>query len=1068
MLFFLDSIQQSSNVSKVMLNVDSNLFITDETTRPVNGNDKKDTSPLSSPASEIKLITNGSSKQLNDKEEELKHDSSDEEETNVYSIQMGRPISVASPRISDATNQNIPKDVISGVNTQKLSETYEIVENIKNENKEVIEKVTIEQQVETPIKNNNVENEVTPQSPIEPIKNKNLDTAKMPAVDDQTSRAASPLWTYTLPAPPKFADNDSIDTQTMNGIASDTTEYYNRINDTQTIILDSSKVSDTPIKPIINERLPLDFNAFTTDASTIGDAESIMTSDIEDGYQGYSQKFSREALLESLERRRDQFIENEFEFLTKIEGIDIQDTTTTEKSLQPAAVIQQKNPSRQTSTESSKSNVINELNDVLINNKLDTVIKSKNVDTHIPAINGNGLSNFSIQNYSNENATKINSTASIDVPDDSTYTIKRRSFSTHNGEEATDTSSAAVFVKPKEFVPAKRTSLTTINGNMFKSPNRINRSDSFHSTRTENGPEIINGLTPRSSSYISLIGTQKFENRSLKTNFFDSNRRKSSSELSIADSPSLQSLVVMKSILSNSRKNSLNYENNSEQILLPKRNSVSEIRQNTDDIPLTDQYNGEMTRRVSIVTNGGTIEKISTDPIIELRKISVTEVKRSENNSIKAEPTVIAPQPTNNDQQNITITQVNKASEDTPNKKTWKYQGPPAINLSTWVERPKSMISIKTDNDYKFGGAGSVVANAQRKFGNNNNNVDTIELTNKNFKTNIVTVPTSIAVSTVKPIETTTSEVDNDHLPIVRGVVKKNVSPLMDSVTIAECSPENITNLEIRRSSYEISTFITEKPKQDTPSTPPAIIPAARTSISLGRVPIPNKFVQKNIPSQTFTMQRGTSFTSPINNGNQPLSLATKVSTGAGLKGFKVSDPVSPKSIYVPSKDSSFDSGYKSMPPVYSEQKLSIPKVAAAATTDKESVPFSQFTLRKTGLKDKILADLDTRNVVNTPPKITQQVATIQLRQQDQPSQTYRRTTSMPISTSTNFQKITNHATASIVPPSNTAFIPPPPAPPLKLLPASKRKILPPPDVDPHDQLLASIRNFTKTSLKKK
>ncbi|GLG94183.1 Uncharacterized protein GBIM_01444 [Gryllus bimaculatus] len=35
--------------------------------------------------------------------------------------------------------------------------------------------------------------------------------------------------------------------------------------------------------------------------------------------------------------------------------------------------------------------------------------------------------------------------------------------------------------------------------------------------------------------------------------------------------------------------------------------------------------------------------------------------------------------------------------------KRYSYQGPPAVNFSTWSERPKSQVSLKVDNDYRIG-----------------------------------------------------------------------------------------------------------------------------------------------------------------------------------------------------------------------------------------------------------------------------------------------------------------------------------------------------------------------------
>ncbi|KAK4879922.1 hypothetical protein RN001_008068 [Aquatica leii] len=43
----------------------------------------------------------------------------------------------------------------------------------------------------------------------------------------------------------------------------------------------------------------------------------------------------------------------------------------------------------------------------------------------------------------------------------------------------------------------------------------------------------------------------------------------------------------------------------------------------------------------------------------------------------------------------------NETNNDNRSVKTYKYQGPPAINLSTWSERPKTKVSLKEDTDYR-------------------------------------------------------------------------------------------------------------------------------------------------------------------------------------------------------------------------------------------------------------------------------------------------------------------------------------------------------------------------------
>ncbi|KAF5283756.1 hypothetical protein FQR65_LT02650 [Abscondita terminalis] len=53
-----------------------------------------------------------------------------------------------------------------------------------------------------------------------------------------------------------------------------------------------------------------------------------------------------------------------------------------------------------------------------------------------------------------------------------------------------------------------------------------------------------------------------------------------------------------------------------------------------------------------------------------------------------------------NEEKNVEDKESTNSKEDSVTK-TYKYQGPPAINLSTWSERPKTKVSLKEDTDYR-------------------------------------------------------------------------------------------------------------------------------------------------------------------------------------------------------------------------------------------------------------------------------------------------------------------------------------------------------------------------------
>lgn len=182
----------------------------------------------------------------------------------------------------------------------------------------------------------------------------------------------------------------------------------------------------------------------------------------------------------------------------------------------------------------------------------------------------------------------------------------------------------------------------------------IARSDSFHSIgqgRNFDAGAKRNpmGSPQRSTSFLSLVQAQKAEQLLHKSTTDNGpySRQKSTSELSISEGPSLQSVEVLKNILNSSRKNSL-------QDASPKEEKVMTL-----------------TRQVS--------------PIEVLTK-KIEEVARKPERQV-SEPAV----------------------ESKPAETQWRYTGPPKVNLSTWNERAKVEVAIAADRDYKFGNVSSTL-----------------------------------------------------------------------------------------------------------------------------------------------------------------------------------------------------------------------------------------------------------------------------------------------------------------------------------------------------------------------
>lgn len=892
--------------------------------------------------------------------------SSDEDEsTNIYSIQLGKPVIISTPIKSTSATMIVPT-------------SNEIIENIKNESIEVIE--TSHQTLITA----NVPNNNNDHSP-------NVSESNAAVKSAISSRSESPVWTYTLPEPPKsFADN---------------------YNESETIKTDSSTdLSELSTKPM----MIIDCDQTTVESTSICE-NIVMTSDIEDGYLGDKMKFSRGELLNNINR---QYTTTTTTTTTKnkddnnVDDDEIDNVELRENGYKEKIVVRQQSATNSLNhIDAVKHNVLDELNDVLSNQKLDTIMRNSSSDdsnnnANIESCKPSSLDNFSIQTYSNgNNAQPQSDETQIDV-------IPLRKMSQENINKT------------------KRSSLT--NGNLFRTP-RINRSDSFHSTAQH---DQRNGFakTSRSSSYISLFGggTPIFDRNSMmhmnsdvdNSLLNESNRRKSASELSIADLPSLQSLLVMKSILSNSR---LNFDSPS---------SAAKVRSNGNSNKDTDEKVVLRNSNHKLNVDGSEVNSIQNEKTPELPERLPKSSKTDSTSSTSAATNV------NTDKQ----------------EKKWKYQGPPSINLSTWGDRPKSQTVIKSDTDYKFGGGGgggSVTTGQNTQI-----NSETTKTAEAAVTLRRPPRPVSVMISSKLPATTTTkpalrpiSMIENNHLPIVRGVeYKKNIRP--------NGNDNNDTHSieSIRRPSYEVSTFALDKPSTNEQH--------HISTMTLGRVSHANRFSHQKtsmpmVVQQTLTLQRGNN-----NNGHHQFAPV--------VKGFKVTAAQSMENENKPiERTVSSDSGYKSLPitnATMDSRQVHPPKVALkpVVTATKSfdgsqlsgNVPFSQFTLRKTGLKDRILADSnDTKNTCEmlATKSVIETICvspTVELRQKNVQSPPKQQHELRPVSEII----VTN--------------VPPPPPPNANLAPPIIRSVITKNHqtipVEPRDQLLDSIRSFNKSKLRRK
>lgn len=265
----------------------------------------------------------------------------------------------------------------------------------------------------------------------------------------------------------------------------------------------------------------------------------------------------------------------------------------------------------------------------------------------------------------------------------------------------------------------------------------ITRSDSFHSigqqkkhgARGVNYDDIEirrtngNAMPQRSTSFLSLKAEIAAANKFTKnSNGVPYSKQKSTSELSISDVPSLQSLEVIKNILNSSRKNSL------------QDSSSSALN---DDVTIAP---------AKTVVAKGLKKSVEADKpkavIVEENKKEVIrqlETQLSEPSQLREVKNPV-----------------------TKNESKWRYSGPPKINFSTWSERPKGVeVAVMNDSDYIFGKQNSTNSAVPRDSTKTPVKIEPTQTTTSVLK------KTEIFAS--KPISTTTttliSGTEKQHMP---------------------------------------------------------------------------------------------------------------------------------------------------------------------------------------------------------------------------------------------------------------------------------------------------------------
>lgn len=283
-------------------------------------------------------------------------------------------------------------------------------------------------------------------------------------------------------------------------------------------------------------------------------------------------------------------------------------------------------------------------------------------------------------------------------PRDESFILSTKSYTKHTEDDESDKSTEIItsdvedgylgngkMVKvdsppPPRVVEAQSFKKEIVIEDFQRSRLLISRSDSFHSIgqarNFDAGLKRTGPYAPpkRSTSFLSLVQSQKAESRSSRpsSDNVPYSRQKSTSELSISEAPSLQSLEVLRNILNSSRKNSLHDASPKEEksFVVKHKEVVAEL----------------VTKQVEFEKKPEKIpEKQTSIPIVEVK----------------------------------------------PAETQWRYSGPPKINLGTWSERPKVEVAIAADSDYKFGGVTATLPRDLRNKPETTNKRHTIHISNE-------------------------------------------------------------------------------------------------------------------------------------------------------------------------------------------------------------------------------------------------------------------------------------------------------------------------------------------------
>ncbi|KAI8120609.1 hypothetical protein CVS40_8137 [Lucilia cuprina] len=691
-----------------------------------------------------------------------------------------------------------------------------------------------------------------------------------------------------------------------------------------------------------------------------------------------------------------------------------------QQDLKEIKEIKEETPSKTPTT--PLDSLVDELSSIIQEKGVDSLMKKTENLTEIEAAKPNTLSNFSINSINQTNAGRPKEVVT-DQPKEELI------VNTNVGNTETDfVKSSSPLSSPssspeEEKLYRKRSSVTSL-----KQRRSVTRSDSFHTTAA--GPNENLGLNKRTSSQLSLDQMAGHLNR-----------RRSSSELSIGESPSLQSLEVIKTIL-NSRKNSL-------------ANSAGEEEQ--------------------------PMEVSARRPSEELKFASL-ELKTSKSLEIADNKEVL----------------VKEEGEEQEVKVGIRYSGPPSINFSTWSERPKSQVAIKNEGDYIFGGAQTTNKNQRFSTPANNNEpppvapkpatIQRMDIPEKDYKVPVLVKPLQDVIVdsvAVKEVMNNNSQIKQETLNQSQTLpLKSSLETVPKSSIQIKTPPKPSVETVLRQTSQVIvNTSINSLPRQiQRPTVESVLRPQTQTIVNTSTLPRVNK--------QRFST---------------PSANTTKIQI---LRSSSI-------------KQTQENENTKPGPQILRSSSIKQQKEDDVTVT---TAPFGQNTLRRTGFKEKILAQEEPKakeqqqnNNSPTTTSLPQQKllanGDLKLNNQKFPNNNNNNNSITSAKLHLNLKKTnssfisSNQVSKTASPSSSHNFITPalkpkpltpktapvlssgssltltttgsttttpPPPPPAPAMPAMSVQLRPVTKVsspiesnDPRDALLTAIRNFNKEGLKK-